>query len=267
MTLMDLELLVILFSLIYCVAIPVYLLYREKMTGSGILDYFAGFFPKQYQRLSLNNHKRKQDYGKKRILKLTAFNLLGNSVLAAFAVLVLLIINPIYSPLSWGLILVTFFLICLTYYGAGIYITTIVIEAYTKISLRRIYSFKTQFLGISLFHGAVSHFFVCAGWIGVIAVLGIMDFLVGVPKTVQSPILVIGCGAAFALFTSIGQVVNKTAMVQLFSATITYLIFFAVLILTSSQLSTHTMGMFAASILFFYNVMLVEYVTRNRFSK
>ncbi len=247
------------------VGIPVYMYFREKMTGDGFLNYLANYIPRLSQKAQQLKEQRRDVYGRRRIFKLTGVNLGMNTLISMYALLLLTQIYPSYSSTSLILFVLFGFTICLTFYGMGIYITAIVIEAYTKIDLHKTYAFKFELLGEHLFHGAISHLFICSGWIGVFVVLAIIDSVSGRQQTISLMLPLILLAGLAGVISALGQIVNKTAFFQLVVSSVLLFVLCGALVLVPTQFEMHPMVVFVLSALICFNTTLAVYIMKTIF--
>lgn len=105
-----------------------------------------------------------------------------------------------------------------TFYGNGIYITSIILEAYTLPQVQRIREYRTQFIATHLFHGPISHVLIYSGWPIAMFFLSLLE-LGG--SDVNYPVLILSIGGmATAIAYSFGQIYNHTYQFQMLTNTI-----------------------------------------------
>jgi hypothetical protein len=127
------------------------------------------------------------------------------------------------------IVLVLFFMVTgFSFYGNGIYITSVVLEAFTLPELKRLSSFKTQFVVTHLFHGPISHILIYSGYIIALFLLGILDMLTGQGSLRVIPYLLI-CGAIVGIMYALGQIFNGTIPYQFFTCLFSLIAFIAFL--------------------------------------
>lgn len=149
-----------------------------------------------YFRNSMTNQSKSEaDFSRRRVVKLTTINLFLNSLAMFYFLYVFYSISReiyVYNYFQTLTILVAIFAIFLTFYGNGMYITSIVLEAYTLPQIRHLPQFKTQFLATHLFHGPISHILIYSGWLIFFLCMAVLDlFRIGSNYTIW-PILLGG---------------------------------------------------------------------------
>lgn len=178
------------------VGVPLYILFRDKM-GKELAN-------------NLN-------FSRRRVFKLTAINLTLNSLIGLVLLgmfLNLLILFNSFSIYHIALALLFFVSAGTTFYGNGIYITSIILEAYTLPQLQRIKEFKTQFIATHLFHGPISHVLIYSGWPIAMFFLSLLELTSLQDTNFPGGLLIIG-GMATAIAYSVGQIYNHTYLYHL----------------------------------------------------
>ncbi len=210
----------------------------------------------------------KEDYSQKRVIKLTSINLLLNSVVAGFFFVIFSNLLQRVTLLSLDVIifaLLFVFMTCLTFYGNGIYITSIVLEAYTLPQLRKISYFKNQFIAIQLFHGPISHILVYSGWMWAMFMLVPLS-LAGVPVS-SLPLLIFFLGGWIVGAAYAGaQIYNGTSAYQLISGVLILILTLSIMI-TSHPRSASSIPVFLASFLSIFSSILIARLLGLHFSK
>ena len=188
------ELLLFVLTLTLVVGVPLYIFFRNRMVKSS----------------------KVQIHPRKRVLKITLINLSLNTIiyLIFLTMLITLLLKGHKIDLSVVITSILFLLITgLSFYGNGIYITSIVLEAYTLPELKSLSSFKTQFIATHLFHGPISHILIYSGYILALLLLGILDVLTGRGTLILAPYL-LACGIVVGVMYAWGQIFNGTIPYQ-----------------------------------------------------
>lgn len=237
---MDMPALLLVLPLVMAIAVPWYLHVRRVMTKP---------------------YKRKKNFSRKRIIKLTAINLSLNILTTLYIFLVYVRLFPYLEFNTMQLVLSVLLLlfVVLTFYGSGMYITSIVIEAYTKSELRWESYFKTQHIAIQLFHGILSHFFMFSGWMEVFLILGLLDVL-RIPDTFTSPLqsLIIG-GIVTGFLYAVAQIRNGTSPYQCIIGITSFCLFVYIILKNNVILTFFPIGLFSFAILATFSVTLLFY--------
>lgn len=176
--------------------VPLYLYFREKMLLK----------------------KSKINYTRKRIIKLTLVNIFLTLfvTMQLLGVLIgILLRDSSYTVQAIFLSSLFILVICLVFYGAGMYISSIVIEAYTSPILRKHKSFLTQYAATQLFHGPASHILVYGGCVIALFVLSILDLARPNQTDALTAPIIIGLGMLTGIFFTASQIYNKTYLYQL----------------------------------------------------
>lgn len=196
MTLENIVLSVLSFVLI--LGTPIYVYYRNRMVESATT--------------------KTSGYTKFRVVRLTLFNITATMTFCGlFMLLYLSIVNFTFPQdlTSFILSFLLFTTLGLCFYGAGIYITSIVLEAFTLPNLKKITSYKTQFIATHLFHGPISHVLVYSGFIFALLILSLLEF--STTGTVASEILLI-LAIPTGIMYAFAQIYNQTYPYQLVTA-------------------------------------------------
>jgi hypothetical protein len=197
------EILLLVFSSALIIVAPTYIFLREKMVKKPL-------------------SKRKHTH--KRIIKLTTINFLLNFLAALYFTSLLIIVlqrsHFVLTPLLIGLSLLYLISIWVTFYGNGMYITTIMLEDFTLPELREVTSYKTQFIATRLFHEPISHILIFGGWLTVFLILSIMDMSLQSPTPSSYLPLIVMTGIITGFFFAFAQIANGTAIYQFVTGTI-----------------------------------------------
>ena len=226
---------------IVLLGLPVYIFYRNRMV----------------------REKAVINYSKKRVMKLTFYNTIVNSagyclVILAFLSLVKYIM---ISGLTNEILLVSLlFLLCcgLTFYGNGIYLTSIVLEAYTETQLRKVKHFRTQFIATHLFHGPISHILIFSGYILSVCLLAILE-VIGLTPSSDIGWLMSISGAVLGVAYTFAQIYNGTAPHQFLFALFTLLIFCFLIVINNASHLLGSISLFFISFSVFFLASLIIY--------
>lgn len=267
------EILLLGIPIILLVTIPIYSIIRERMTGSGPIRFIRAWMAgKKVDIKSTLWMPAKKDFSRKRVFKLTFANLLLNTVATALSFALLLETTPLTLSLTTGqisLILLLFFTICLTYYGNGIYVTSVVIEAYTLLEIRKLSAFKTQFVGTHLFHGPISHIFIYSGWIVVFLLLALLDLSGSKLTPIVSGMVFLAAATISGGAYGLAQIINGTAFFQVITGLIALIIFCGEMIWRPVNLWEHPIALYFLILIFTFNATLIIYssIMRSKIGK
>ena len=195
------------------------------------------------------------EFHKKRILKITAINLvLMISVYLFFLAILLSILYQQEGIISYTNLIVagiTLIVLGICFYGNGIYITSIVIEAFTPLDLKKSKSFNIQDNVIHLFHGPISHTLIYSGYIIIFFLFSIMEKNSN-PTTSLLYTMVV-CGIITGIMYTIAQSFNGTILYQF----ITSLSIFVIVI---TRYGTNIISVFNYSLQTFFFFFLVSFL-------
>jgi hypothetical protein len=182
-------------TLVFLIGTPIYILLREKMVKT---------------KKPLWSYKTTA-----RVIKLTFIILLLMFMVSSFYIALFLSIllrapELTFTHILFGIMFL--FMICISFFGSGIYITSIILEDFTLPQLRHIKEFKTQFIATHLFHGPISHLMIYFSMLLGLLVLAVLDIFTPLQNsTTYSSLVLIIMGSFFGLFYSIWQIYNGTA--------------------------------------------------------
>lgn len=168
-------------------------------------------------RNDMDKENGKEEYTKRRLFKLTTINLFFNSLISLYFFALFLLVArdfSVFDPFSFAGAILFFFALCLSFYGNGIYIASIVIDEYTSAELREEESFDIQFLATHLFHGPVSHVLMFAGFSLAFLALIFLSANGNAVEIGSRPEWIILAGAAVGLFHALSQIYNGNALYQ-----------------------------------------------------
>lgn len=235
------EVLLLLLPAITILGVPVYIFFRERM---------------------VRRKKRESDDTRLRVFKITIINMLLNSAVSVYFFLLFIEIFPRLSILIPGnaIMTIVFMVIMgLTFYGNGIYITSIVLEDYTLPQLRRVPHFKTQFIATHLFHGPISHILIYSGWLLVFFMLAMLEGASTIPTPMTlTKLLVIG-GSITGFAYAVAQIYNGTTPYQFITGTILLAIFLLIGPLEGVVFGYSPMGTFYLSLNILFELTLLGY--------
>lgn len=194
----------------------------------------------------------RQIFSRRRVVKVTIINLgLNIAVYLIFLAMLIILLLKI-QEINYQIILVsiTFLIVTgLAFYGNGIYITSIVIEAFTLPELKKLNSFKIQFVATHLFHGPISHILIYSSYIIALFLLGLLDILTGKGSLIFIPYLMI-CGIVTGIMHALGQILNGTIPYQFLTSVILFILFLFFIYFKGSSL----FGFSVASYFFSFSV-------------
>ena len=184
------------------VGVPAYIFFRNRMVSSTPT-------PRSFSR--------------RRVIKVTLANILLNSFVGMHLLVLFLatIFNQPLGNISQVLASLLFLLVSgMTFYGNGIYITSIVLEAFTLPQLRRFKEFKTQFIATHLFHGPISHVLIYSGWPIALLTIALLNAANPHSQIIYSFLIyatLLFCSLISGVGFAIGQIYNKTFPYQYIS--------------------------------------------------
>lgn len=182
-------------SSLFAIATPPFLRFRERMSRNA----------------------NPKTYTKKDVMRFTAFNIFINSfTYFGFMLIFLSILKKPNVVFTLPLYLISaFFLLAagITFYGSGIYMTSVIIDTLTPKEVRKNLKLRKQLLATHLFHGPISHIIIFSGFIVSGALLTILDLSTG-PTLDSLPKLILVSGAILGLFMGYAQITNGSAPYQ-----------------------------------------------------
>lgn len=203
------------------VGVPVYLNFRERM---------------------VTNQKDIKKHSKRRVIKLTFINFGLNLVIALFfSTFMLLMLRKVGFVLNNTLMVLVisyFVIIWLTFYGNGIYITSIILEDFTLPQLKSIKAYGTQFIATQPFHGPISHTLIYSGWILVFLILSILNIYLPYTMQANRPIYILIAGGILGIFYAVGQIYNGTAIYHFFTALFSSVVIIKLLLVNDVGINT-----------------------------
>lgn len=210
------ELLLILITLCSIIVTPMYLFFRKEMV----------------------KNPSKGGFHSLRVIKIININILLSMI--PYLLFILMLISVLYKEGTFSLspeviIITVIFLIIigLSLYGNGMYITSIIIEAFTLPHLRKQKSFCTQFIATNLIHGPISHIIIYSGYILALFLLSIIEVINQSNSSIPTTLLII-CGIIAGMIYCITQNFNGTIRFQFRTSFVT-LFLFIVFYLNKSQ--------------------------------
>lgn len=190
------ELSLIILSLLVLVGTPTYVFFRNKMVRHQIVG--------------------KGGFTYRRVVTLTLTNIaVISTVYLFFQLMFISVLHFQFPTSSLSIFISILFLLTtgITFYGSGIYITSIVLEAYTLPHLTKVTAFKTQFIATRLFHGPISHFLIYSGFIFAFFLLAILELFS--PYVLKPHLWVSLLGLPIGIIYALAQIYNKTYRYQL----------------------------------------------------
>lgn len=235
------ELLLLLLPPAIIVGVPVYILFRERM---------------------VRKRKDNPDYSRKRIVKLTFVNFILNvlATLYSFSIFAMIALRSFaITPTNIFLTIVFGAIVNLTFYGNGIYLTSIVLENYTIADLRKSPKFDTQFIATHLFHGPISHVFIYSGWLFVLLTISVIDLLNAPVKTLTNPVLMTLAGGSLGIFYGISQIYNGTVPYQFISGLVALVVFLALIVWKNIAVSQFAVSSYFLGFILMFLLTLIGY--------
>lgn len=235
----NLEILLIILPVIVSIGSVLYIFFREKMVK--------------------NSHKT-HDYSRFRVIKLTIINVSLNILMATYFLFFFNEIS-IRSPTTdymwvWNLFVL---ILCMIFYGSGIYITSILIEAYTKHKLETVDSFKTQYTATDLFHGPLSHILIYSGWIIELLIISLFEINTGLVLSTQINKSIIVAGGMLGLLYALLQIYNGTALYQFITGILSLTILLGTIIIKKVPIINYTISMYFLFFCVVFNTVLLSY--------
>ena len=165
----------------------------------------------------------------------------------------------IFDPIKVFVIILFIFFICLTFYGEGIYLTSIVLEAYTLPQLRKINYFKTQFIATHLFHGPISHILIYSGWILVFFALALLDLINGAMVTGYTIKILLITGGITGFVYALAQVYNGTTPYQFITGMLTLTGLLLTSVATNNSIFASGIATYFLALIIIFNLTLLSY--------
>lgn len=212
----------------------------------------------------VKSKKRVESCTKKRVFKLTGVNLILNSLVTIYFLILFLILTSnidLYTNYTDMCLAILFMMtIGITFYGNGIYVTSIVLEDYTLPDLRSTSEFKTQFIATHLFHGSISHILIYSGWLLIFLTLALLDLSgIASPGLNTQNVLIIG-GAIVGIVYALAQIYNGTSPYQFLIGLGVLTIFLGKLLTTINFTYRPVAIFFAATIIHFEIVLFLYFI-------
>lgn len=229
-------------TLTFLIGTPIYLHLRGKMSRSRKHPF--------------------SNYSKKRVIKITIINILLHIIaFIQFLGLYLILISrvPYLYPEIVVLSILLLFTHVLIFYGGGIYLTSIVLEAYTIPELTKSKFFETQLIAIKMFHHPISHILVFSGWLFAILFLVFLDMSLGQTHKVSTQPLFL-MGVISGLVFAYSQIRNKTAVFHLPAGLLCFILLLINFQLRRLPLSETSLGTYYLGFLAIFNLSLLIFV-------
>ncbi len=226
---------------IFVLGTPMYLYFRGRMSRSRI---------------------KKTTYSKRRVIKITLINILVHfiALLLLFGLYFAVIANTRTFNIEYIILSLLFFiLITLIFYGGGIYVTSIVLEAYTIPELTKSEFFKTQLIAIKIFHHPISHILVFSGGLFAMLILALLDLTVGNLTPTNIPLLIFA-GFLGGVFYAYAQIHNGTAIFQIPAGLICLALLFLGIHFQKSSIYQTTLGIYFLTALIMFDLSLLIYI-------
>lgn len=236
------EFVILTFTSFLVLGTPVLLYYRDKMTKARI--------------------KKHSNYSKRRVVKITVINILLQflAFLSFFSLYFFLISTSKVLKPEYILLSIAFFIVyALIFYGGGIYVASMVMEAYTIPELTKSEFFKTQLIAIKLFHHPISHVLVFSGGLFAMLTMVFLDISIGNLSPTNVPLLVFA-GFLGGVFYAYSQIHNGTAIFQIPAGLICLILLASIFHFKSITLNQTTTGAYFLPFLIMFNLSLVIYI-------
>lgn len=227
-----------------------------------ILVYTPLYFYFRDKRMQQRPKNSKFHPSKKRIIKLTVFNIISNVIAnaqLASLLAVILVNTKVFSTQIWVFSILFLFCVGLTLYGAGIYITSIVLKAYTIPELTKSEFFRSQLVAMNLFHHPISHILMYSGWIVAFLILCFID--ISSAQTVNHHTrTLLAVGSLGGVVYSYSLIRNKTAIYQIPIALFSLFVLSLSLFIAKIPLAQTSFGTYYLGFLVVYNFILLSYL-------
>lgn len=217
-----------------------------------------------YYRKRMSKHAKPETYSKKRILEFTTFNMTITSV--AYFGFMLVFLGIITKPnivINIPLILLSaFFLLAagVTFYGCGIYITSVIIDTFTPKHFRKLPYLRRQTVATDMFHGPISHVIMFSSFIIAAALLSILDLMTG-PTLDSIPRLLLVSGAIMGLSMGYAQIVNGTAPYQTITGILSAIALILLDWLRGWKFTGSPVGVYMMGFIITFLVLNIYYIT------
>lgn len=221
-----------------------------------------------FLRTKMVRQLKKGRHNKTRVLRLTIINILLVTLMSLqFCIIfgLLLLRGFETNAINITFLLIFLLTLCLAYYGNGIYITSIILEDFTLPNLKKITSFKTQFIATHLFHGPISHLLIYTSMMYSLMILALFDiFNQSRASDTSSVNLLIVYGAIAGLLFGIGQIYNGTYPYQLIASIIAYIFFQYTTTIYPTTFELTPVGSYFYGYIISVNVSLISYIIYRR---
>lgn len=230
------ELIIYSFAIAEVILVPTYILFRNRMEK--------------------NNLKPSLTYSKRRILRLLLINFAINSLITLWSVFMLANLHRLnfFSTIEGTLLFILYAVAVLcTYYGNGMYIASITIEAYFWYSKPNpdLHGFKA----LKHFHGPISHLIAHTGWLTALLALAGLDGLSGgQPNLNWGPLVVAGICAGIG--HGVSQIYSKTWKYQFITGFLCLISFFIIFQSMDFSVRKTAYGSFYAGAIITYCLVL-----------
>jgi hypothetical protein len=238
-----------------------------------IITFLVVFLTPAYIHFRNNMVKevKPKAFTRKRIIKVTLINMLlilGVNSLSQLLLFSMIFIKPDgFVNSSVFFLTGLFFLVSgFTFYGSGIYISSIMMESYTRPSVMKSHSFKTQFIATHLFHGPISHVLIYSGLIINYFILSTIDFATGSTPIISKLLLSIA-GIILGGFYSMAQVYNRTIMYQFITALLSLGAYYIVIIVNEINITDFSFGIFYSTFLLSFIISGIFYLIHYKITK
>lgn len=223
------------------ISTPIYFFYRGRMSKSRI---------------------KPSNYSKKRVLKVTLINIflmVINYILFLGLYLIVLTQAKEFKLEYIFLSILLFIVNGIVFYGGGVYVTSIVLEAYTPPELTKHEFFKTQLIAIKMFHHPISHVLLVSGLMFAMLILTFLNISIGQPSLANVKLLFL-MGTLSGLVYAYSQIRNGTAIFNIPAGIICLGLLLSYLKFYSISFSETSLGSYYFSLLIMYNITMATYL-------
>lgn len=236
------EFILLAFTTSFVLGTPVLLYYRSKMTKGRV--------------------KKHSNYSKRRILKITVINIivLFLSFVEFLSLYYFLISSARDFKPQYIILSILFFIIyALIFYGGGIYVAAMVMEAYTIPELTKSEFFKTQLIAIKLFHHPISHALVFSGALFAMLIMVFLDISLRSLSPTDIPLLIFA-GFLGGGFYAYSQIHNGTAIFHIPTGLICLILLIAGFRLSGINFNQSITGIYYLPFLITFNTIILIYI-------
>lgn len=224
-----------LFSSIFIIGVPIYLFLRSKM-NSNKYDF--------------------DEFNKKTVLKVTFIIFLLNLISLVFVYYHYYFIfneTKFYLTKIFTIIIIIF--LASAFFGAGMYVTSIVIKSFSLPKLQKNKEYKIQSIAEKLFHGILGHTFVFLSWITVFSLLGYFEFSNNI-IFIDNNLFLIIAGFILGIGLSLSQIIVDTYFYTFIGVVLQFFIFFILVNITRANIFSMIMPSYMYG--FYFGAILTD---------